>query len=56
MLYVFLLVLSFSEYANYSFTVYNDLWEVLDAGPCPAGHYCPSGTEDPVQCHNATVR
>lgn len=35
---------------------YNELWEALDAGPCPAGHYCPPGTEDPIQCANASVR
>lgn len=35
---------------------YNELWEALDGGPCPAGHYCPRGTEDPVQCANASVR
>lgn len=45
-----------SQYVNSSYAVYNDLWEALDSGPCPAGHYCPAGTEDPVQCHNATVR
>lgn len=35
---------------------YNEVWESLDAGPCPAGHFCPSGTEDPKQCTNASVR
>ncbi|CAM9728195.1 unnamed protein product, partial [Laminaria digitata] len=45
-----------SVYANYSYELYNDVWETLDAGPCPAGHYCPSGTEDPMQCLNASVR
>lgn len=45
-----------SEYANTSYEAYNEVWEALDAGPCPAGHYCPPGTEDPVQCANASVR
>lgn len=45
-----------SALANSSYELYNDLWEALDGGPCPAGHYCPSGTEDPQQCLNASVR
>ncbi|CAM9294549.1 unnamed protein product, partial [Choristocarpus tenellus] len=45
-----------SEYANVSYTLYELFWEGLDAGPCPPGHYCPAGIEDPVQCANATVR
>ncbi|CAM9353846.1 unnamed protein product, partial [Chrysoparadoxa australica] len=32
------------------------MWEQLDGGPCPAGHYCPLGTDDPVMCPNSTVR
>ena len=23
-------------------------------GPCPTGHYCPQGTEDPIMCPNGT--
>lgn len=45
-----------SEYANMTYEEYNDVWEALDAGPCPAGHFCPTGTEDPEQCRNASVR
>ncbi|XP_070551435.1 scavenger receptor class F member 1-like [Ptychodera flava] len=26
------------------------------AGPCPAGHYCPVGIEDPIACPNHTIR
>ena len=25
-------------------------------GPCPAGHYCPLQTEDPIMCSNGTYR
>lgn len=45
-----------SYLVNSSYPLYNDIWESLDAGPCPAGHYCPEGTKDPLQCQNATVR
>lgn len=26
------------------------------AGPCPAAHYCPEGTMDPIPCSNNTYR
>lgn len=47
---------SLSEFANVTYEEYNEVWEALDGGPCPAGHFCPPGTEDPVQCANASVR
>ena len=31
-------------------------WAALNGGQCPPGHYCASGTVDPIMCQNSTIR
>ena len=44
-----------SVYNSTDYVEYEQLWSALDAGPCPAGHYCPEGSQIPTPCPNATV-